>query len=96
MALVGPSTFAPLGAVSKTQSAVSHSSTEAEVIALDYAIRTEGLPAMVFWDTVMTVFDNQASPGGTAMARRAPIRRPTNPQESNDVERRTKGVEPRT
>ena len=66
MALVGPATFAPLGAVSKTQSAVSHSSTEAEVIALDYAIRTEGLPALTFWDAVMPVFDRQGSPGGTA------------------------------
>ena len=52
MAMVGPNTFHPLGAISKTQSAVSHSSTEAEVIALDYALRVEGLPAMSFWDVV--------------------------------------------
>ena len=48
LAMVGPNSFYPLGAVSKTQSAVSHSSTEAEVIALDYAVRIEGLPALSF------------------------------------------------
>ena len=58
MALVDPHTVAPLGAISKSQSAVSHSSTEAEVIALDHGIRVEGLPAQQFWDTVMPIFDD--------------------------------------
>ena len=61
MALVGPHTFAPFGAISKSQSAVSHSSTEAEVIALDHGIRVEGLPAQEFWDTVMPIFDEKQS-----------------------------------
>ena len=56
MAMVGPNTFFPLGAISKTQPAVSHSSTEAEVIALDYAIRVEGLPALTFWEHVVMLF----------------------------------------
>ena len=64
MAMVGPNTFFPLGAISKTQSAVSHSSTEAEVIALDYAIRVEGLPALTFWENVVPLFWDNASPGG--------------------------------
>ena len=52
MALVGPQTFAPLAAISKGQSSVSHSSTESEIIALEYGLRTEGLPALDFWDAI--------------------------------------------
>ena len=63
LAMVGPNTFHPLGAVSKTQSAVSHSSTEVEVIGLDYAIRVEGLPALTFWDNVMPLFTHNSSRG---------------------------------
>ena len=44
MALTGPNTFIPISAVSKRQTCVSHSTTEAEVVAADTAIRTEGLP----------------------------------------------------
>ena len=35
----------PLNAISKKQSCVSHSTPEAEIVAADLAIRTEGLPA---------------------------------------------------
>ncbi len=44
LALTGPNTFIPISAVSKRQTCVSHSTTEAEVVAADTAIRTEGLP----------------------------------------------------
>ena len=37
----------------KKQGAVSHSSTEAEVIAMDAALRLEGLPALMLWDIVI-------------------------------------------
>ena len=50
LVLVGPNTWAPLGAVCKAQAAVSHSSTEAEVISFEFGLRTEGLPALIFWD----------------------------------------------
>ena len=65
MAMVGPNTFHPLGAVSKTQTAVSHSSTDAEVIALDHAIRVEGLPAITFWEFVRPLFTSNDSQGGS-------------------------------
>jgi len=48
LAMVGRRTFVPLQAISKAQSAVSHSSTEAEVISLEFAHRTEGVPALLF------------------------------------------------
>ena len=41
--MAGPNTFAPLGAICKAQSAVAHCSTEAEIISLELALRTEGL-----------------------------------------------------
>ncbi len=47
-ALIGPSTFAPISAWCKTQSCVSHSSTESEVIALDHAMRNEGIIMISF------------------------------------------------
>ena len=41
--------------VCKKHGAVSHSSTEAEVIALDASIRLEGLPALMLWDVIKEV-----------------------------------------
>ena len=65
--LTGPNSFFPLNATSKKQSCVSHSTPEAEIVAADLAIRTEGLPALQLWDMVLErpmklVFqeDNQA------------------------------------
>ena len=46
LALVGPNTFLPLSAASKRQTAVSHSTPEAELVAADLGVRTEGLPAL--------------------------------------------------
>jgi hypothetical protein len=56
--LVGPNTF-PLTWRCKKQGAVSHSSTEAEVIALDAAMRMEGIPILMFWDQAIEVFSNE-------------------------------------
>ena len=35
---------------SKKQTAVSHSTPEAEIVAIDHALRTVGLPALQLWD----------------------------------------------
>ena len=40
----------------KKQTAVSHSSTESEVISLDAGLRMDGLPALDLWDMVIEVF----------------------------------------
>ena len=42
-----------MNAISKKQSCVSHSTPEAEIVAADLAIRTEGLPALQLWDMVL-------------------------------------------
>ena len=57
--LVGPNTFVPITWLCKKQGAVSHSSTEAEVIALDAAMRMEGIPMLMLWDQVIEVFSKE-------------------------------------
>ena len=52
LAIKGPNTFFPLSACSKKQSCVSHSTPEAELVAANLAVRTEGLPALDLWTKV--------------------------------------------
>jgi hypothetical protein len=54
--LVGPRTFVTIGWVCRKQGAVSHSSSEAEVIALEGSLRMEGLPALLLWEEIYGVF----------------------------------------
>ena len=58
--LMGPRTFVPITWLCKKQGAVSHSSTEAEVIALDAAMRMECLPLLVLWELVLSIFGRGA------------------------------------
>ena len=53
IAIVGPNTFAPVVAQCKKQTCVSHSSTESEIVACEYAVRTEGLQVLTFWEHVV-------------------------------------------
>ena len=54
--MFGSRTFVPLTWLCKKQTCVSHSSTEAEFVALDAALRLEGLPCLQFWELVVSVF----------------------------------------
>ena len=40
----------------KKQTAVSHSSTEVEIISLDAGLRMDGIPALDLWGSVIEVF----------------------------------------
>ena len=40
----------------KKQTAVSHSSTESEIISLDAGLRLDGLLALELWDLIVSVF----------------------------------------
>ena len=51
LCIVGGHTFVPI-------SAVSHSSTESEIISLDTGLRLDGLPALELWDLIVSVFGN--------------------------------------
>ena len=42
----------------KKQTAVSHSSTESEIISLDTGLRLDGLPALELWDLIVSVMEN--------------------------------------
>ena len=52
----GRHTFFPISWMCKQQTSVSHSSTEAEIISLDAALRMDGIPALDLWDLVVEVF----------------------------------------
>ena len=55
LCLVGPNTRVPLAWMCKKQGAVSHSSTEAEMIALEAGMRMEGIPALILWSPILEV-----------------------------------------
>ena len=57
----GSQTCVPISWTCKKQTAVSHSSTEAEVISLNAGWRMEGLPALTLWDIVTNVLKNALS-----------------------------------
>ena len=48
-------TFVPRSWMCKKQTAVSHSSTESEIISLDAGLRLDGLPALELWDLIVSV-----------------------------------------
>ena len=52
----GSHTFVPLSWLCKKQNAVSHSSTESEIISLDAGLTLDGLPALELWDLIVSVF----------------------------------------
>ena len=66
LVLIGPNTFVTLCWFCKKQGAVSHSSTEAEVIALEAATRMEGLPALMLWDNMLQVFSGKKTSDNAA------------------------------
>ena len=45
----------------KKQTAVSHSSTESEIISLDTVLRLDGLLALELWDLIVSVFGSVSS-----------------------------------
>ena len=53
LCIFGSHTFVPTSWMCKKHTAVSHSSTEAEVISLDAGLRMDGIPALTLWDLVI-------------------------------------------
>ena len=60
--LIGPNTLAPISWACKKQGAVSHSSTEAEIITLDFALRMEGLPILQLWEEIVLTLTGSQRP----------------------------------
>merc|ERR1711938_512425 len=62
LCLAGPNTWVPITWICKKQSAVSHSSAEAEIIALEAGMRTEATPMLILWELAIDVFAKDAPP----------------------------------
>ena len=58
LCVFGSHTFVPISWMCKKQTAVSHSSTESEIISLDTGLRLDGLPALELWDLIISVLGN--------------------------------------
>ena len=58
LCIFGSPTFVPISWMCKKQTAVSHSSTESEIISLDTGLRLDGLPALELWDLMVSVLGN--------------------------------------
>ena len=58
LCVFGIHTFVPISWMCKKQTAVSHSSTESEIISLDTGLRLGGLHALELWDLIVSVFGN--------------------------------------
>ena len=53
LCIFGSHTFVPISWMCKKQTAVSHSSTEPEIISLDAGLRLDGIPALDSWDPIV-------------------------------------------
>ena len=58
LCVFGSHTFVPISWMCKKHTAVSHSSTESEIISLDTGLRLDGLPALELWDLIVSVLGN--------------------------------------
>ena len=58
LCVFGSHTFVPISWMCKKQTAVSHSSTESEIISLDTGLRLDGLLVLELWDLIVSVFGN--------------------------------------
>ena len=58
LCVFGSHTFVPISWMCKKQTAVSHSSTESEIISLDTGLRLDGLPSLELWDLIVSVLGN--------------------------------------
>ena len=58
LCIFGGHTFVPISWMCKKQTAVSHSSTEFEIISLDAGLRLDGIPVLHLWDLIVAVLGN--------------------------------------
>ena len=58
LCVFGSHIFVPISCVCRKQTAVSHSSTESEIISLDTGLRLDGLPALELWDVIVSFVGN--------------------------------------
>ena len=64
LCVFGSHSFVPMSRMCKKQTAVSHSSTESEIISLDTGLRLDGLPVLELWDLIVSVLGNVSRVSG--------------------------------
>ena len=70
MCVFGSHTCVPISWMCKKQTAVSHSSTESDIISLDAGLRLDGILALDLWDLIVSVLGNTIQ---TSERRRRPV-----------------------
>ena len=83
LAVFGPRTFVPITWFCKKQTAVSHSSTEAEVLSLDTSVRMEGLPTLELMEKIIEVFGPKLTPAQEQSIRDKQSKHLTQPQRNS-------------
>lgn len=73
IAIVGSNTWAPIAGTYTSQAAVRHSSTESELLALDFALRPEVIPVCGLWQFLAGNLRAQSGAEGPAGVGRTPI-----------------------
>ena len=69
LCIFGSHTFVPISWMCKKQTAVSHSSTESEMIFLDTGLKLDGFHALELWDLIVSIFGNVSRvSGGTGQS----------------------------
>ena len=58
LCVFGSHTFVPISWMCKKHTAVSHSSTESEIVSLDTGLRLDGIPALDLWELTVAVVGN--------------------------------------
>ena len=58
LSVFGSHTFVPISWMCKKHTAVSHISTEYEIISFDTGLRLDGIPALDLWDLIVLVLGN--------------------------------------
>ena len=69
LVLVGPNTYYPLAAFSKKQTSTALSSTEAEVVCANVALRALGLPSSALWSVLLNAGGDTATKSPTPLTR---------------------------
>lgn len=64
--MIGPHTWAPISGIFKGRSVVIQTSIEPEILAPDFALRSEGMPVHVLWYRLSAIFGGERCPIGAS------------------------------
>ena len=85
LCVLGTHTCVPISGMCKKQTAVSHRSTESEIISLVTGLRLDGLPALELWDLNVSVLRNVSRVSDRSEKRDNDVHKRHKPQKKIDV-----------